>query len=288
MKTSRKSKSFLEYLSANGAPAELQSILSGARVFHLDQSFVNSLAVLPGTERVLRAADTFEGGQRAYDPGEHEDPVDLPFKTVIFDSDTGLTPGGPWAAESYAIAIHETAPRDYQIWVWAASNDNEGVTALGSCHRDDVTYPIMTVMVQHICSGLRGKNISVARETGLRKIKIESDVKKTFYRPSHVTRVFAGKHTSFFPKPVYGTRIEWDFSFEVRGHWRHIPGIGKDRDGIYGVRGATWVIPHVRGNKDLDPSHQLRLVKPSREGLVDDPPYERIAPTNFRSAGGVC
>lgn len=35
------------------------------------------------------------------------------------------------------------------------------------------------------------------------------------------------------------------------GHWRRVPGIGKDRDGNYVVRGQTWVNPCVKGKGEL-------------------------------------
>src|SRR5438067_1326025 len=39
----------------------------------------------------------------------------------------------------------------------------------------------------------------------------------------------------------FGGRVDWSHQWEVRGHWRKINGIGKDRSGAYTMSGFTWV-----------------------------------------------
>lgn len=43
------------------------------------------------------------------------------------------------------------------------------------------------------------------------------------------------------------------YAYEVMGHWRKLDdnSIGKDRQGLRGVAGYTWVIPHKRGEGEL-------------------------------------
>lgn len=45
--------------------------------------------------------------------------------------------------------------------------------------------------------------------------------------------------------------IDWSHRWEVRGHWRRVKGLGKDRAGDYVVRGFTWVRDFVKGPADL-------------------------------------
>jgi hypothetical protein len=47
-----------------------------------------------------------------------------------------------------------------------------------------------------------------------------------------------------------GLKIDWTHRWEVRGHWRDISGLGKDRAGDYCVEGKTWVTEHVKGPED--------------------------------------
>lgn len=44
--------------------------------------------------------------------------------------------------------------------------------------------------------------------------------------------------------------IDWSHRWEVRGHWRDIKGVGKDRAGNYVVHGHTWVKDFVKGPED--------------------------------------
>jgi hypothetical protein len=45
--------------------------------------------------------------------------------------------------------------------------------------------------------------------------------------------------------------IDWSHRFLVRGHWRKIDGLGKNRNGDYCVSGHTWVIDHAKGSEHL-------------------------------------
>jgi len=47
-----------------------------------------------------------------------------------------------------------------------------------------------------------------------------------------------------------GGIIDWSHRWEVRGHWRRVHGIGKDRTGAYVVTGFTWVKNFTKGPHD--------------------------------------
>lgn len=55
--------------------------------------------------------------------------------------------------------------------------------------------------------------------------------------------------------------LEYSYAFKVRGHWRRVGDktLGKDRNGVYGIKGYTWVIEHIRGEGEL--SKRLHVVK---------------------------
>lgn len=60
--------------------------------------------------------------------------------------------------------------------------------------------------------------------------------------------------------PILESSIEWTYAFQVAGHWRKIPGIGKNREGLYNQDGFTWIVPHLR-NKDLEHRENIRVSK---------------------------
>ena len=55
--------------------------------------------------------------------------------------------------------------------------------------------------------------------------------------------------------------LEFSHAFKVRGHWRKVSDntYGKDRNGIYKVKGYTWVTEHVKGEGEL--VKKVRVVK---------------------------
>jgi hypothetical protein len=71
---------------------------------------------------------------------------------------------------------------------------------------------------------------------------------KRFYKPKPIIYVFPKKYTSEIGA-MSGKSLDFNHAFAVRGHWRKVDGIGKDRNGEYVVKGFTWVVPSVR-NKD--------------------------------------
>lgn len=56
-------------------------------------------------------------------------------------------------------------------------------------------------------------------------------------------------------------KLEYSYAFKVRGHWRRIgdKSFGKDRSGVYGVKGFTWVVDHIRGEGEL--LKRLRVIR---------------------------
>lgn len=53
-----------------------------------------------------------------------------------------------------------------------------------------------------------------------------------------------------------------NFCFNVRGHWRKIKGIGKNRENDYTIDGYTWIKDYKKGDKNkLLNKAKLRIVK---------------------------
>lgn len=54
--------------------------------------------------------------------------------------------------------------------------------------------------------------------------------------------------------------IDWSHRWEVRGHWRTITGIGKDRFGNYNLFGMTWVKPFIKGPEEKQMISKVRII----------------------------
>ena len=94
------------------------------------------------------------------------------------------------------------------------------------------------------------------------RIKFRHEGKKILHKIKTVVHIF--------PKSVKAReeaeklyRIEWSHRFAVRGHWRSISGIGKDRAGAYCMKGFTWVVDHVKGPEDKPFIDKTRIVDES-------------------------
>ena len=93
------------------------------------------------------------------------------------------------------------------------------------------------------------QNSQEIRERG----RIDKQLIKIKYKPSDVIYL-SDLRTLKKDYPEVAKRIinKPAYAYEVSGHWRKCEGtIGKDRNGLRGVNGYTWVIPHVRGEGEI-------------------------------------
>lgn len=76
--------------------------------------------------------------------------------------------------------------------------------------------------------------------------------KKTPYVLRRIVRILpkdAKRHSKLEPITMRGV-INWSHRWEVRGHWRKVAGLGKDRAGEYVVPHFTWVKEFEKGPLD--------------------------------------
>lgn len=113
----------------------------------------------------------------------------------------------------------------------------------------------------HRITNLQGYQSGTARAAI--RAKIKSGGQTYFHKIKQV--IYLGlKQEQHSKRSVAGEAVDWSHRWEVRGHWRKITGIGKDREGKAGVRGFTWVVPHVKGSEDLPLIKKIRADMPAR------------------------
>lgn len=83
--------------------------------------------------------------------------------------------------------------------------------------------------------------------------RIDRKLVKIKYKPSDVIYLSDLRTIKKdFPEVVKRIINKHAYAYEVAGHWRKCEGtIGKDRNGLRGVNGYTWVVPHVRGEGEV-------------------------------------
>lgn len=84
--------------------------------------------------------------------------------------------------------------------------------------------------------------------------RIGREFTKIKYKPSDVIYVAtAAKIKKLCPTAAERIVKKPAYAYEVMGHWRKLDdnSVGKDRQGLRGVAGYTWVIPHKRGEGEL-------------------------------------
>jgi len=94
------------------------------------------------------------------------------------------------------------------------------------------------------------------------KTRVGRKLTKYKYKPSTVIYVstkqkFCERH----PELSHQVINKPNYAYEVRGHWRRLQyhQIGKDREGLRGVKGFTWVTPFIKGEGEV--MKKVRIVK---------------------------
>ena len=94
----------------------------------------------------------------------------------------------------------------------------------------------------------------------LPKDNAKKDGKKKPHQIRRIVRIVP-KNSKHKAEPIMSRgKIDFSHRWEVRGHWRRVPGMGKDREGNYEIRGLTWVSNFIKGPEELPLIQKLRWV----------------------------
>lgn len=105
----------------------------------------------------------------------------------------------------------------------------------------------------------RLKREAVGVEHVRERVKLASGADKrvaTFRKIVHVRPKNQIQHESSETR-----NIDWNHRWSVRGHWRAIQGLGKDREGKYCIENNTWVSEYEKGPEDAPLISKVRVVK---------------------------
>lgn len=187
-------------------------------------------------------------------------PIDLPFKNIILEVvgsgiySTPITANGiEICVAVYSVACVETSPGNY-IFEAFGLNTLAG-TLVRLANIDDESDALIRYALRKIFNRTK---LVFGEESNSNTICIKKRTGKEWWKVSPVIHISLEK-CGKFREPIYGEKIDWKHTWEVRGHWRKTSSIGKDRDGKYTVSGYTWVKDHKKGDGKL--VEKIRVTK---------------------------
>lgn len=120
------------------------------------------------------------------------------------------------------------------------------------CLAREIAEPLVKALLEKL-----GRS-AVGAETSRTKVKIGVGKTKRHCRINSIIHV--KRKTAKASDGLASRNIDWSHRFSVRGHWRKVDCLGKNRAGVPVVRGFTWVNEHVRGAEHLPFIKKTRLV----------------------------
>jgi hypothetical protein len=258
-----------------------------------DEGFEETLELL------LRSAqtDAHEGIMRAQAEvagialeGQAEsETVDLPFKTVFIEglNDETIAQNNTNTATPYGVTtsivsrkgllVHEIEPESYKVFALVEERLAQGgelkpkKTTIEACYLNEQTLSnqldgtvfLLYRKLKNIFNKIRTNPVEYGSENVNIRFRVGSGQDREPVKIKSVVHIRLKRKESAALASTDPRRIEWSHKWEVRGHWRKISGIGKDRDSRYTIKGFTWVIPYVKGPEEKQLVTKVRLVKPS-------------------------
>ena len=161
----------------------------------------------------------------------------------------------------YGIWIHETRPYYYLFGLVTGDPvEPEGALRLqvgymdfaNPAHTSNEIWYVLSAFLQPF-----GREYALGVEKTSARFKFKRDGEKILHKIKKIIHVVP-KTKSAMSK--LGDKVDWSHQWRVRGHWREIKGIGKDRAGEYCIKGWTWVSDFVKGPEDKPIVEKTRVV----------------------------
>lgn len=188
-----------------------------------------------------------------------EKDLDLPFSCVSFEISgeyATLIEAKDSARAIPCLFVYEIKPRHYKIFAYFMYDGVDDVTVIDS-KKDNDYFKALAPIINNFLKRIRHGKVGKEEGTPIRFKSPNNPKKKISVVKEHVYVVAPKKS---YERAFPGRKIDWSQHFEVRGHWRKINGIGKDREGNYCEEGNTWVVPHTKGDKSKPLIKKQRIV----------------------------
>lgn len=193
---------------------------------------------------------------------------DLPFQTVCIERLNGAlhldTSKGKQREDMNlfvkAILIHEIAPGNYDIWAHYKTEEliNGQLvvkqTIVKQTPKTDFFKFILKAYID-VINSLQAGTAKVKEH-----VRVGKGKQKVLKKINQVIYITHKQSVNKLPEALRSKKIDWSHRWMVRGHWRTIRGLGKNREGVYQVPGMTWVTEFEKGDKELPLVKKVRVV----------------------------
>lgn len=247
---------------------EFLQLIKSANFIAIDSDYLMGI-----TERILEN-NHLTGELIISDPSVSDLPISPPFKLQWVE--LSYRSGGSWAPSiNYegsiltilGMMINETSPDVYDVYTFENAKNSAGTFNTFSLTRNVLgTKPGDTNLQMVFASWMKAINngaLGIEEGEDVVMLPKENAKKPGKNKPHQIRRIvrIVPKNLKSKTDPIM-TKGKIDFShrWEVRGHWRKVNGIGKDRDGNYGINGLTWVNNFTKGPEDLPLVTKVRWV----------------------------
>ena len=206
----------------------------------------------------------------------------LPFPVCSFESAGGV-PLAAWKTEAgdsttyiHCILAVEMSAHKHTIYllhercrtgIGFDRGFGIGIVGPGDTAHDSLTSAVLALA--HIVGDMT--NSKMGTEEVRKWVRVGSGKKRRKHKISQIV-VIAPKSDYKKTKPVFSSKIDWSHRWEVRGHWRRVDGIGKNRDGEYVVPGHTFVVPHEKGKGGVAAVRKTRVFRNEPGVITTSPP----------------
>lgn len=181
----------------------------------------------------------------------------LPFKSCAFEfhGKSSLLADGD--SRFSCIIVDEVGPQKFDIFI-ADTNYKTSVMSLKTFLHDDKDNIAIHKMVSACLIALNeNSHGQSASDDFVRIINSQGNKRRRYI--NKIVHVCSKEKRLFLSKEKE-LEVDWSHRWEVRGHWRDIVGLGKDRSGDYCITNKTWVIDHVKGPEDLPLIRKTRVI----------------------------
>ena len=144
------------------------------------------------------------------------------------------------------ILVNEITPGKYTFYceVLHGEKGHGFVTSEIDDNGDtSLLHETLKAFCRYFIKRLNDKKIKIGKTKSITKYKVNGEKRSI----KEITIVSKTKYISDDLKNKFPRKIDWLTSWKVRGHWRKVDTIGKDRLGEYKVKGYTWVKDCIKG-----------------------------------------
>jgi len=189
---------------------------------------------------------------------------DAPFKifSIEVDGDSYVTIARPEDALKFSIRCF-LAVETASSWIYFAYGDLDK----GGKKEEMVIVSrnSLNQIAERFVNRLNSNKEIVGVEKNRTRLKVGKGKTKRFLTLRSIIHVKPKNTKVLFNEESLGIakEIVWTSRWWVRGHWRGLEcttSLGKDRNGLYGEAGRTWVTEHEKGPDNAIPIKKTRLV----------------------------